>query len=332
MTVISKSEFTRANFKVLVDCFLSTKEASTRDQYIRDYGYFLDFLKQRKYIYKAENWRGGLWYLLMEKNSQEASFLVADYINWLIRKKIKNNTINRMVNPLKSLSSACQKHNVIYWDLKTDALPVSDDDLKMKGPPVEVMQSIFDAARSTKSRIQRTRNMLILRLIFDHSLRPHSIINLRLEDIDLAERTFDYQRKSRGTEIKTKKMSDNLHSCLIDWLEERSKLFHRPGRKQLSHEKPPLIIKDNLSPIDQSYISYHLSAMAKKAGTGPLSSNRIRHTAISKAADIAAQNGFSSLKIKKWSDHKSWSAFFKYLDTSEYEISTITKGLSDLVT
>lgn len=332
MTVIQKSEFTRSNFKMLVDCFLATKEKTTKAQYIKDYGYFLDFLKQRKYIYKAENWRGGLWYLLMEKNSQEASFLVADYINCLIRKKIKNNTINRMVNPLKSLSSACQKHNIIYWELKADALPVSDEDLKLKGPSVEVMQEIFDTARLTKSRIRRTRNLLILRLIFDHSLRPHSIINLRLEDIDMVNWTFDYQRKSRGTEIKTKNMSQNLHSCLIEWLDERAKLFHRPGRKQLSHDKPPLIIKDNLSPLDQSYISYHLSAMAKKSGNTQLSANRIRHTAISKAADVAAQNGFSHLKIKKWSDHKSWSAFFKYLDTSESEIDAITKGLSGLIT
>jgi integrase len=332
MTVIRKSEFTRMNFRMLVDAFLGTKERTTKEQYIKDYNRFLDFLKMNKYVYTAENWRGGLWYLLLEKNGQEAGFLVADYVNHLVRQKIKNRTVNRMVNPLKSLSSNCQKNNVIYWVLKPDALPVSDEDIKLKGPSVEDLQDIFNVAGAIKSRMSRTRNLLILRFIFDHALRPYSIINIMNKDVDMDNRTFQYLRKSRGTELKTKSMTDTLHSCLLEWQAERAKLFHRPGRRQLSHDKPPLLIKDNLEPVDLCYISYHLAALAKKAGQGKLSANRIRHTAISNAADIATKNGICDLKLKKWSDHKSWSAFFKYLDTSESELNTITKGVSSLIT
>jgi len=325
---------TRRDFGKLITVFMAKIQSKdTKRSYVNSFESFRDFMYSKKLIRGDDNYREALWYLVRSKNTD------AQHLAELFQLHEKNagilaSTVNRKIGHLAKIVSYFHGKDIIYWQLTLDRIPTDEDrEPQLVGPPIEVVKEALNHTLvMSRSDFHCARNYLIMRLIFECSLRATSLAAIDMEDLELADNYLKYIKKGRKDKTGRADLLPNAMEAMQTYLKEREKFLSRPGMKYRKKKSGPLFLNRAAKRMTrESIINLVLDIGASAGIPGEWSLNRLRHSSVRAALDVAAVRQISLVDVKNWSGKKSMKSLLAYADESRPNIQQITKDLSDML-
>ena len=287
----------------LTRAFFSGKSALTHIAYMSD------LIKLGRHLKLREPDIQGVAEFLFEGGPLKANQLVLEYKHHLREDlKLSPSTINRKIAAIRSLTKIGRVLGVISWRIEVQN-ERSRAYRNTRGPGLEGMIKLFEAARNGPFRPMNIRNEAILRLLFDLGLRRAEVSNLNFADLDLDQNNIKVIGKG-FTEPLTLSIPSHTSQALAEWLEYRGRM---PGPLfiGLQHKKK---IKIRMS---GTAIYRMIKRLGKDAGVEAARPHAIRHTSITAACNVAQARGLGLEDVKLFSRHQDINTLLIYRDNEE---------------
>ena len=279
----------------LVDAWLSGRSPETMRAYGADLRDFAQFLGASDL-----DAAGGT---LLSQTPGAANAIVLEYRTYLIERELSPATINRRLASLRSLVKLARTLGLVTWSLEIGNLrsqPYRDT----KGPGVYLVRRMLEALEA-RGDTKGSRDVAILRLLFDLGLRRGEVTKLDLADLDVSEGTLKVLGKGR-LEQETLRLPGPTQKALTAWIGLRGP---EPGPLFLSHDRAG----KGAGRLDGSSVYRLVRKVGEDIGiqTRP---HAIRHSAVTEACKAAAANGMDLTEVLPFSRHRNVGTLQIYRD------------------
>lgn len=234
---------------------------------------------------------------------------VNDYLAYLYEQNSKKSTISRKLSGLRSFYEYLVKKEYIkinYFKMiknpkKDSGIPkyVKDDDI----------DKMFDIP-NTRTWIGE-RNLLILRMLYATGLRVSELVNIKVKDININDRTI----RVLGKGSKERIVVFGIHT------EESLDEYLNRGRREVDiHNSPYLFLNKDGNRLSSRYVRKIIDDVINKASiTTHVSPHMLRHT----FATNMLNNGADLVSVKELLGHESLNTTSIYTHVSDDKIREI---------
>jgi len=298
----------------LLELFLKDKPETSQSAYLNALKYFSEFIKMPiKNAIKR----------LISNEKLEMHSLVLNFKTDMLNKKLSPNTINLRLAVLRSLIKLANKMDMTNNLLLSTNVPskIIND---MCGPSdVEIMlikNSIIKSGTTRRKEITALRDMAIFSLNYYLGLRISEIINIKIQDTNIKDGYIKFYSKKVDQKIN---INDNLKLVLTDWINVRNNEQNSNSLYLFTNRSAAC--KNSIEKLSRPGQYLRIKKIGERSGiTGKLSSNRIRHSAITQA--LNKTNG-NIQAVSEFARHKNINST-KLFDDS---IIDFHKKISDLL-
>jgi len=290
---------------LLLRTWLSDYSPSTREAYLQALQDFARFTR-------AESVEAAIGRLLASSKQAGAAILAAWREDLLHGRGKAAATINARQAAMRSLLAAARDLDLVPWavrlkDLKT--IPYRDT----RGPGLENLQAMLGRAERIREADLRSRNVLILRLLFDLGLRGSEVVGLDMADVDLPGKRLWILGKGR-TQREPLTLPTPTLEALKAWLRKRG---GEPG--------PLLTILSNHKRgrrICRQTVFRLVRDLGRAVGcrTSP---HKIRHTSVTTAA-----TSLSLLEAQRFARHSNPQTTMRYIDNARNTAGTVARTIA----
>jgi integrase/recombinase XerC len=269
----------------LLEVFLSGRKQTTIRAYKQDLQSFTRFVECNS-VYDAMS-------EFLTLTQGQANFTAMTYKNYLIDKGLASNTINRKLSALKSIIKMARMLGLINYSLDVQAVKTKAY-RDTSGNTIAEVSRLIKVATVQRNEGKASRDVAMLRLLFDLALRREEVVSLDYESLDLEKGKIKILGKGR-TQTELLSIAVATIEALRDWIEVRG-----------NHEGALFIAMDRASGdgVRISGRSLHrlVKSLAQKAGfkSHPHS---LRHTAITQCVIEAKNNGIGLEECLQFSRH-----------------------------
>ena len=193
--------------------------------------------------------------------------------------------------------------------------PKVTDEVSQEYLTTEEMKDVFQAVRNgsgAKGKSQthemhlRSRDMAILRTLFELGIRCSALTCLDVENVDLENKKIIY--KDKGEKVFEKPLSDTLVESLKSWLYDRSKLDDIKTNALFVSEKKKRCSYGTILKIVKTFT---------KAATGNgMTVHKIRHSAITAVYEF---NGNDIVHAAHFAGHNNVTTTQRYINSGHEE-------------
>ena len=236
---------------------------------------------------------------------------VFEYLKYLYDSGVTKSSISRKLSSLRTFYNYLLKKEIIdtnYFKMvknpkKEASLPkfVKEDD-------IDKMFSVPD----TRTWIG-SRNLLIIRMLYATGLRVSELVNVKINDINIPDRTIRVLGK--GSKERIVVFGNNTKECLDDYLNR--------GRRQVDfHSSPYLFLNKDGNRLSTRYVRKIIDDIIIKASIEMhVSPHMLRHT----FATGMLNNGADLVSVKDLLGHESLNTTSIYTHVSDEKIKEIYK-------
>ena len=236
---------------------------------------------------------------------------VFEYLKYLYDSGVTKSSISRKLSSLRTFYNYLLKKEIIdtnYFKMvknpkKEASLPkfVKEDD-------IDKMFNIPD----TRTWIG-SRNLLIIRMLYATGLRVSELVNVKINDINIPDRTIRVLGK--GSKERIVVFGNNTKECLDDYLNR--------GRRQVDfHSSPYLFLNKDGNRLSTRYVRKIIDDIIIKASIEMhVSPHMLRHT----FATGMLNNGADLVSVKDLLGHESLNTTSIYTHVSDEKIKEIYK-------
>lgn len=248
----------------------------------------------------------------------DANRLVLNFRNHLKESGLAPATINRKIATIRSCIKFARMCGVVNWSIEVQNLK-SEPYRDTRGPGLQAFQKMISLLKLKKCA-KSTRDMAILRLMFDLGLRVSEITQLNYEDLELDRNAIWIKGKGKS-EKQLLYVPEETKLIISQWLHLRGTaygpLFTNFDRARTRKR------------ITRTGVYYFIIKLGLKAGikTRP---HGIRHLSITEACKAAQVNGLPLEDVLSHSRHKSVATLIIYRDQNENSQEQISKMISKL--
>jgi len=280
----------------LIDAFLSGRNPRTIKAYTQDLTDFQAFVGARSVDDAAR--------MLLSDGHGPANLLALSYRTHLVERGLQAATINRRLAALRSLTHLARTFGLVPWKLEIQNVR-SEVYRDTRGPGRQGFRCLLDEVERRKTK-KTTRDKAILRLLYDLALRCGEVVQLDLEDVDLATGTLAVRGKGKSSK-QLLTVPEPTKLALQGWLEARG--LH-PG---------PLFTNFDRARKGGRLTGTSIYRMVQDLGRRQglkVRPHGLRHTAITEACKSAQANGIGLEEVLDFSRHsrKSLSILMVYRD------------------
>ena len=294
--------------KTLLTTFLSARCHNTATAYHLDLFDFAKYLINTKSITQA-------CHRLLANGHREANDLAINYRNHLIERRLQPATVNRRLATLRALVKLAINLGLIDWQLRPDKLP-NKPYRDTTGPTPGTIAQMLEHLAQQQTAIA-TRNIAILRLLFDLGLRRGEVTNLDLVDLDLNNDTIAVTAKGQKHKDALT-LPDPTKRALIDWLGVRG---YHPGPLFLS------ATSGHRRRITGKAIWRMIRNLGHLLGT-TVRPHGLRHAAITEALN---QTNGNVRAVQRFSRHKDVRVVLAYDDNRSDVAAAIAASIANSV-
>jgi integrase/recombinase XerC len=263
----------------------------------------------------------------------ETSAKIFEWRNEMVERmnegNLKPKTINLRLAAIRSIIKKAHELCMINWSL--DVPGVKAHTYKdTRGPGVEKLQAMMDAARRQKNRLKALRDVALLRLLFDLGLRRSEIVALNVQDVNFgADHGPVIWIKGKGRlEKEPLPLSPQSAEILQDYLEAG---IFEPNYIYDPYGANPLVRNIDFSGNAGSRLSgdglyYVIKTLARKAGIGSVRPSGIRHSG---ATVLLDWNNGNVRETQKYLRIKDLNAVQKYDDNRKNINSKSIQAIAD---
>ena len=267
----------------LLAAFLSGRSPQTLKAYRQDLADFQSFTTTSNVEVAA--------HLLLSQGHGQANLLLLKYRASLVERGLQSATVNRRLAAVRSLVKLAKTLGLVDWSL--DIQNVKGEAYRdTKGPGKRGFAAMLQTLAEKHTK-KSTRDMAILRLLYDLALRTGEVVSLDLADVELARKLIRVKGKGK-TDKQQLSLPEPTITVLQAWLDIRGTdagpLFHNFDRA---------VKGQRLTGVS---IYRVVRGLGERNGlkTRP---HGIRHTAITEACKVAAENGIGLEEVLDFSRH-----------------------------
>lgn len=279
----------------LVNAFFAGKSKTTVQAYSNDLAAFAAYIKVPSLDAAA--------LAIINAGHGAANLLALQYKDHMSEAGLAPATINRRLSALRSLLLLAKTLGIIEWDLQVASAkshPLRDT----RGMGIEGVRRLLATATAQRRPAKRTRDVAILRLLFDLALRRAEVAGLSLYDLSLDESRLMVMGKG-CTEKSPMTLPEPTKRAISDWL------VHRGG------EPGPLFLNVDRARKGSGLTSGGLYRVVRWLGQKSLMIARphgVRHTAITGVLDLTGGN----LRVaQRFARHASADTTIRYDDNRQ---------------
>lgn len=259
------------------------------------------------------------WFLSL--NRHQATTIVYQYKANLLKRGLKEATVNRRLASIKSLVSYACGLGICDWNLAHVRGEKVETYRDTSGIPVEKIAAMLDIP--DRSTVKGKRDYAILRILWDNALRRSEIVNTNVEDFDPETSTILILGKGKGTQKEKISLSSKTTQAISEWLSSRGKV----------NPSDPLFIALNRLHKGHRLSAEAIALLVKKTATAAgitkkMSPHRLRHSAITAA--LEATNG-NVVMVQKLSRHAKVETLLIYNDQRTNQQKQVTDILSNII-
>jgi len=212
--------------------------------------------------------------------------------------------------PLRSLFRMLVEHGALKENpLATIALPKKDPAQRLLVSDEELVR-VLEAAGRQRSTWRAARDQAVLAVLIFTGVRRGELINLRVGDVALMEKTL-HVSNGKGGKARTIPLCDEAKSYLARWLEARPEVQH-----------DYLFITDEVRRLAENGLHALVETaktIAGLAGADNIKPHSMRHA----AATRLMQNGADLRSVMAWLGHSNLQTTAVYLHTDEARLQSI---------
>lgn len=277
----------------LLDAFLSEgRNPCTRKAYTQDLNDFRNFL-QFKETHEAISF-------LFSLRVAQANALATSYKNHLRKNGKSAATTNRRLDTLSSLTRLAVKVGLLSYQLSPDRLP-REKYRDTRGPGKEAVQQLLTLLKESNNEKKRSRDIAIVRLLFDLALRQNEALSLDISHINTNQKTLSIMGKGHTTR-ELLELPPPTYQALMEWISHRGK---HPG---------PLFVSLDYSAPGHRLTGVALKKLLDKLGLKlgvKIRPHGLRHSAITAALE---SRGGNVREVQQFSRHKDLNVLCVYDD------------------
>ena len=298
---------------LLRDLLADKRSPATRREYEKDLKYFFRFLT-------GEDPAPELVSQFLGLSKADAIQVVLKYKAHLLKKGLKEATVNRRMAAIKSLATYARKIdkcNFTLEEIKGEKITPYRDTSGINPEQFQRLLAVPD-----RTTYKGKRDYALLKLLWSNALRRSEAL-VKVKDFDPDSGTLTIIGKGRGTQAEKVSLPPSTVEAIQEWLRCRTKL---------SPSSPLFIALDRAhygSPLTGGGVYGIVSAIAKLAGiTKVFSPHRIRHSIITAVLD---ETGGNVAKVQKLSRHKNVGTLLIYNDNRSNDQKEMSDIASKLV-
>lgn len=235
--------------------------------------------------------------------------IVANYLKYLYDKDINNSSISRKLSSLRTFYGYLLKENKIEFNyFKNIKNPKKDKSLPKFVKEVDIDKMFL--VPDTKSK-KGQRNLLIIRLLYGTGIRVSELINIKIKDINISDRTIKILGK--GSKERIVVFGYNTKESLITYLSDGYKEYNKNNSEYL-------ILNNNGSRLSTRYVREIIDDIIIKASINlHVSPHMLRHT----FATSLLNNGADLVSVKDLLGHSSLDTTSIYTHVSDDMIKRV---------
>lgn len=279
-------------------------------QYIEKYLEYLKIMKKDS-DYTISSYQNDLMELydfkmdLLDINEKD----VKDYLEYLYAKKLNRNSIARKLSAIRGFYHYLQNEGIIKINyFREVSSPKRNESLPkyVKNSDIEKMFLCFD-----KESPLGQRNALILEMLYATGVRIGELVNIRINDINLYDRTIKILGKGRKERMVV----------YGSYCEAALKLYIKDGRETLNKKKSDyLFLNKNGGRLSDRYIRKIIDDVVRKCEMDyHVSPHTLRHTF---ATDML-NNGADLMTVKELLGHSSINTTGIYTHVSNEQLKKV---------
>ena len=237
----------------------------------------------------------------------QATAFVLEWKHELVKRGLKDSTINRKVGSIKALVKFSNDIGVCFWTLTAEALVCKRVQRyrDTTGVPASEIKKIL--AFPDCDTFAGKRDYAMLQLLWGNGLRRSEVININVEDVDFSDRSLWILGKGKSEKVRVI-MNKSTAAALRDWVVARI--------DRESDFTGPLFISVGGTTRGERLKAqslYMLVTRASKAAgiTKKMSPHRIRHSAIT---EVLKKNGGNIDQAQSFSRHLDPKTLMVYND------------------
>ena len=235
--------------------------------------------------------------------------IVKKYLLYLYDKKLSRSSISRKLSSLRSF----YKYLESEYNISNDYFSDINNPKKEKSLPKFIKDSDLDKMflSINKDTILGQRNLLILELLYASGIRVSELVNLKLSDFNLYERSIKILGKGNKERIV----------YYGSFCEDALNLYLNDSRKELNkHNSSYLLLNKNGNKISERQIRNILNDIILKSSVDMhISPHMLRHTF---ATDML-NNGADLVSVKELLGHESLDTTSIYTHITDEKIRKI---------
>lgn len=250
-----------------------------------------------------------------------ANGAVLDYRNQLRVRDAAPGTINRRLSAIRSLVRLARLIGMVWWTIEVENVrgELSRD---TTGPTTDIVTALLEHAASEARPPLRTRNIALLRLLFDLGLRVAEVTHLDVADYDAKQGGLWIKGKGR-TRKERLQLPAPTRQALQDWLTIRGRA---PGQLLRSFSRN--------SAKDGRLCTRGVYRIVRNLGADigiHLHPHMLRHSAITEAVNRSVGLGLSLDQVRDFSRHKNINTLLIYRDRHSNNQSALATAVSSAV-
>lgn len=285
-----------ATIEGLVREFLKRRSAQTRRAYEDDLRAFAEFAGVDSPAAALQT--------LVSLDQGQANGLALSYKNHLIESGLSPATVNRRLATLRSAVKLANQLGLVNWQITIEnekAQAYRDT----TGPGREGFRALLEWAVSQRNSRKATRDVAILRLLYDLALRRGEVVSLDLEDYDAENHTLAVLGKGRAAKaILT--LPEPTETALRRWIEVRG---DHPGPLFTNCDRAGKGAS-NEARLTGRAVHYLVRQLGRKVGLSARP-HGLRHAAITEALDLTRGDVRSA---QRFSRHRNLQTLTVYDD------------------
>jgi integrase/recombinase XerC len=280
----------------LADSFLEGRKETTTQAYRHDLESFREYLGLSS-VEEASS-------ALLSLEPGDANALALSYRASLKERGFKPASINRKLASLRSLVKFARTLGLVTWalEVKNEKAQAYRD---TSGISPEIFLTLLNKTSKQRDNAKASRDLAILRLMYDLGLRRAEVLGLDLEDLHFETQSLSITGKGRSEKEKLS-LSNPAQEALKAWIEARGPHngavftdFDRAKKNQ-----------GRLTPIGLTLL---VRALGARVGL-KLSPHKLRHSSITQACKLAQANGIDLEEVLDFSRHKDVRTLMIYRD------------------
>ncbi len=235
--------------------------------------------------------------------------IVTKYLKYLYERKINKNSISRKLSSIRGFYNYLLRENIIETNPFKEVSNPKRELYLPKFLKNEELDKIFSVCEEDSPINQR--DTLIIELLYATGLRVSELVNIKIGDIDFANKTIKVLGKGRKERI----VIYNNHT------QEAMKKFLNSGYRILNKKNDNyLIINKEGSKLSERYVRVIINKLVTKAGLDlKISPHTIRHTF---ATDML-ENGSDLMTVKELLGHESLNTTSIYTHVTNEQIKKV---------